>query len=166
MERNLDSIVLQALQAVSLARWNRLRELEDLLQHYPRHLARGLIPANQELLTSSDWAPLVDISETPKACLIKAGLAGIRREQIKVKLVHGVLTLRGERRMGKPGKDPKHRCVQRFYGSFARSFTLPEDGDADADAEYSKAAFSEGLLTLSLPKMTVKPTHSRDIEIR
>ncbi len=52
--------------------------------------------------------------------------------------------------------------VERFYGSFARSFTLPED----ADAEHSKAAFSEGLLTLSLPKMTVKPTHSRDIDIR
>lgn len=108
MGRNLDSIVLQALHAVSLARWNRLRELEDLLQHYPRHLARGLFPASQELLTSSDWAPLVDISETPEACLIKAGLAGIRREQIKVKLAHGVLTLRGERPMGKPGKDPKH----------------------------------------------------------
>ncbi len=110
MGRNLDSIVLQALHAVSLSRWNRLREWEDLLQHYPRHLARGLFPASQELLTSSDWAPLVDISETPEACLIKAGLAGIRREQIKVKLAHGVLTLRGERPMGKPGKDPKHPC--------------------------------------------------------
>ena len=126
MGRNLDSIVLQEVHAVSLSRWNRLRELEDLLQHYPRHLARGLFPASQELLTSSDWAPLVDISETPEACLIKAGLAGIRREEIKVKLAHGVLTLRGERRMEKPDKDPKHHRVERFYGSLARSFTLPE----------------------------------------
>jgi len=146
---------------MSLIRWNPARDLEALLQHYPLGFSRGLSPASQELLTTSDWAPVVDISETPEAYLIRAELAGMKREDIKVKLEQGVLTLRGERRQEKEDKDNKHHRVERFYGSFARSFTLPED----ADAEHIKAEYSEGLLTLSLPKMAVKPTHTREIDI-
>lgn len=146
---------------MSLIRWNPARDLDAFLQHYPLGFSRGLSPASQELLTTSDWAPVVDISETPEAYLIRAELAGMKREDIKVKLEQGVLTLRGERRQEKEDKDNKHHRVERFYGSFARSFTLPED----ADAEHIKAEYSEGLLTLSLPKMAVKPTHTREIDI-
>lgn len=147
---------------MTLSRWNPLREFEDFLQQYPRGLSRSLMPASQELLASSDWAPSVDISETPEAYLIKAELAGVKREDIKVKLDKGVLTLRGERRQEKEDKDQKHHRIERFYGSFSRAFSLPED----ADAEHIKAEFSDGLLTLSLPKQAVKPSHSREIEVK
>jgi HSP20 family protein len=160
--KNENSTVTQEEHAMSLIPWNPSRDFEDFLQHYPRSLSRALSSASQELLTTSDWVPVVDISETPEAYLIKAELAGLKREDIKVKLEQGVLTLRGERRQEKKDKDKKHHRVERFYGSFARSFTLPED----ADAEHIKAEYSEGLLTLSLPKLTVKPTHTREIDIQ
>lgn len=146
---------------MSLARWNPFRELEELFNAHPRGLSRSLLPQSQELLAASDWSPAVDISETAEAYVIKAELAGVKREDIKVTLDHGVLTLRGERKLEKEDKDEKHHRIERFHGTFARSFVLPEDADeADIKAEYA-----EGVLTLSLPKHAGKPSPRREISI-
>ncbi|WP_095601014.1 Hsp20/alpha crystallin family protein [Pseudomonas sp. PIC25] len=82
---------------MSLTRWNPLREFDDFFNHYPRLLGKNFPSLSQEMMTATDWAPAVDVSETPEAYLIKAELAGVKREDIQVKVDGGQLCLRGER---------------------------------------------------------------------
>lgn len=145
---------------MSLARWNPFREFEEFFNHYPR-LGKGLGGASQELMTAADWAPAVDISETPQAYLIKAELAGVRREDIQVKVEGGQLRLSGERKFEKEDKDKKQRRVERFYGSFSRSFSLPDD----ADEAQIKAEYRDGVLHLTLPKRETATPRAREIAV-
>lgn len=144
---------------MSLSRWNPFREFEEFFNQYPR-LGKGA-GSSQELMTATDWAPAVDISETPQAYLIKAELAGVKREDIKVKVEHGQLRLSGERRYEKEDKDDKHHRIERFYGSFSRSFSLPED----ADDEHISAGYKDGVLTLTLPKRSEAQPRAREISV-
>jgi len=145
---------------MSLARWNPFREFEEFFNHYPR-LGKGLGGASQELMTAADWAPAVDISETPQAYLIKAELAGVRREDIQVKVEGGQLRLSGERKFEKEEKDKKQYRVERFYGSFSRSFSLPDD----ADEAQIKAEYRDGVLHLTLPKRETATPRAREIAV-
>ena len=145
---------------MSLARWNPFREFEEFFNHYPR-LGKGLGGASQELMTTADWAPAVDISETPQAYLIKAELAGVRREDIQVKVEGGQLRLSGERKFEKEDKDNKQHRVERFYGSFSRSFSLPDD----ADEAQIKAEYRDGVLSLTLPKREPAAPRAREITV-
>lgn len=145
---------------MSLSRWNPFREFEEFFNHYPR-LSGKDGGSGQEMMTATDWAPAVDISETPQAYLIKAELAGLKREDIKVKVEHGQLRLSGERRYEKEDKDDKQHRVERFYGSFSRSFSLPEDAD---EAQIS-AGYKDGVLTLTLPKRSDAVPRAREISV-
>ncbi|MDX5371637.1 MAG: Hsp20/alpha crystallin family protein [Pseudomonadaceae bacterium] len=145
---------------MSLARWNPFREFEEFFNHYPR-LGKGLGGASQELMTAADWAPAVDISETPQAYLIKAELAGVRREDIQVKVDGGQLRLSGERKFEKEEKDNKQHRVERFYDSFSRSFSLPDD----ADEAQIKAEYRDGVLGLTLPKREPAAPRAREITV-
>jgi HSP20 family protein len=145
---------------MSLARWNPFREFEEFFNHYPR-LGKGLGGASQELMTAADWAPAVDISETPQAYLIKAELAGVKREDIQVKVEGGQLRLSGERKFEKEDKDNKQHRVERFYGSFSRSFSLPDD----ADEAQIKAEYRDGVLSLTLPKREPAAPRAREITV-
>ena len=103
----------------------------------------------------ADWSPLVDITEDEKEFLLKAELPGVKREEVKVTVEDGVLMLSGERRFEKEEKDKKYHRIERAYGSFMRSFTLPEETPADKVA----AEFKDGVLLVHLPKaMTPKPS--------
>lgn len=93
-------------------------------------------------MTAADWAPAVDISETPQAYLIKAELAGMRREDIQVRVEGGQLRISGERKFEKEEKDKKQHRIERFYGSFSRSISLPDD----ADEAQIKAEYRDGVL--------------------
>ncbi|WP_373387102.1 Hsp20/alpha crystallin family protein [Pseudomonas alcaligenes] len=145
---------------MSLTCWNPFREFEEFFNHYPR-LGKGLGGASQELMTAADWAPAVDISETPQAYLIKAELAGVRREDIQVKVEGGQLRLSGERKFEKEEKDKKQHRVERFYGSFSRSFSLPDD----ADEAQIKAEYRDGVLHLTLPKRETATPRAREIAV-
>lgn len=145
---------------MSLARWNPFREFEELFNHYPR-LGKSPGGASQELMTAADWAPAVDISETPQAYLIKAELAGVKREDIQVKVEGGQLRLSGERTFEKEEKDKKQHRVERFYGSFSRSFSLPDD----ADEAQIKAEYRDGVLHLTLPKREPAAPRARAIAV-
>lgn len=145
---------------MSLSRWNPLREFEEFFNHYPRLLGKGS-GASQEMMTASDWSPAVDISETPEAYLIKAELAGVKREDIQVKVENGQLRLFGERKFEKEEKDKKQHRIERFYGSFSRSFALPDD----ADEALIKAEYRDGVLNLTLPKHAGAAPRSREISI-
>jgi HSP20 family protein len=102
----------------------------------------------EEALALADWAPAVDISEDDKEFVIKAELPGIKREEVKVTVEDGVLSISGERKTEKEEKNKKLHRVERSYGSFLRSFSLPEG----ADASKVNAEFADGVLSVRLAK--------------
>lgn len=140
---------------MALVRWDPFRELEDMSERLNRVFTRpALRPSGKEALTVADWMPTVDISETDAEYLIKAELPEVKKEDVKVTVEEGVLTLQGERRQEKEEKGKKYHRVERSYGSFVRSFTLPES----VDEANVKAEYKDGVLSLHLPKTEkVKP---------
>lgn len=128
----------------TLTRWDPFRELEDM-----RHRLTGVLGhRNGNESGLSEWAPLVDITEDDKEYLIKADLPDIKKEEIKVRVENGTLILSGERKFEKEEKNKKYHRVERSYGSFMRSFGLPEDADADK----VNAEFKDGVLKVHLAK--------------
>ncbi len=100
------------------------------------------------MLVVADWAPSVDISETDAAYLVKAEIPGVQKEDVKVTLQDGMLTIQGERNQEKEEKGKKFHRVERCYGSFMRSFRVPDD----ADEGKVKAEFKDGMLNVTLAK--------------
>jgi len=140
---------------MTLVRWDPFRELEDMSERLNRVFSRpSLRNSGKENLTVADWMPTVDISETDGEYLIKAELPEVKKEDVKVTVENGVLTLQGERRQEKEEKGKRFHRVERLYGSFVRSFSLPESVDESG----VKAEYTEGVLNLHLPKSEkVKP---------
>ena len=129
--------------------WNPGRELEEMSDRLNRVLTRGARGRTEnEAMTVADWIPLVDISETTTEYVIKAEIPEVKKEDVKVTLEHGVLTVQGIRRQEAEEKGKKYHRVERSYGSFVRSFSLPDLVD-DAQVQ---AVFKDGILMLHLPK--------------
>ena len=147
---------------MTLTRWNPLREMDEIFDRFNRsfgrHPARG--EGSQELMTVADWAPTVDISETEDEYLIKVELPGVPKEDVKVTIHDGVLTLQGERKLEREEKNKKFHRVERAYGSFARSFTLPDN----VDGNKVTAEHKDGLLYLHLNK--VEEAKPKSIEVK
>jgi HSP20 family protein len=124
--------------------------IEELGEKFNRMLARW--PHHEHGVRESfgvaEWSPVVDISETDAEYLIKAEIPEVDRNDVKVTVQDGVLTIRGERKQEKEEKGKRFHRIERSYGSFARSFTLPENVE---DAKL-KAEFKEGVLLVHLPK--------------
>jgi len=141
----------------ALTRWDPFKEMEELQNRFTRLF--GLTPARpgnggQELMTITEWAPSVDIVEDNKEWLVKADLPEVKKEDVKVTVENGVRTITGERQFEKEEKDKKYHRIERSYGNFLRSFTLP-DG---ADGAKVNAEFKDGVLKVHLPKSeTAKP---------
>jgi len=136
----------------TLTRWDPMRELEEMSERMNRLVTR---PAgNEEALVTAEWAPIVDIQETDKEYLIKAELPEVKKEDVKVTLKDGILNLEGERHQEKEEKNKKFHRVERSYGKFVRSFTVPQD----VDEKNVQADFKDGVLNVHLAKSeTVKP---------
>jgi len=147
---------------MTLVRWDPFHELESMSDRLNRVFARPtLSTSSREALTVADWMPTVDISETDTEYLIKAELPEVKKEDVKVTVENGVLTLQGERRQEKEEKGKKYHRVERSYGSFARSFTLPESVDEGA----VKAEYKDGMLNLHLPKTEKVKPKSIDVKV-
>ena len=135
---------------MNLVNWNPLRELEEMSDRLNSFFGRqGTRRSNgREMMTVADWAPSVDISETDEAFHIEAELPEVKKDDVRVTLENGVLTLQGERKEEREGKDRKVHRIERSYGRFVRSFTLPDL----VDDTKVKAEFKNGVLHLHLPK--------------
>lgn len=144
---------------MQLAQWNPFREMDDLLSRFQRGFGRSL--ANGEVLPQQVWEPAVDISETPKEYVIKGELPGIKKEEVKVTVQNGVLTLAGERKSEKEEKDEKFHRVERTYGAFTRSFVLPED----AVVEQVSAECKDGVVTVRIAKAEVAKPKSVEVKV-
>jgi HSP20 family protein len=146
----------------TLTRWNPLRELED----FQNRILSAFKPAardngnGQDALAMAEWTPLVDVAETDKEYVITAELPEVKKEDVKVTLENGMLTITGERRFEKEEKNRKYHRIERAYGTFARSFALPNDGDtAKVDAE-----FKDGMLKVRVAKS--EAARPKQIEVK
>ena len=143
----------------TITTWNPYHELERLQDRVMRAMRLSPAQSDQEgnsLLTLSDWSPAVDITEDEKEYLITADLPQVAKEDVKVVVENGSLIIRGERKREEVHKDKKVHRIERNYGSFVRSFSLPDD----ADGNRVTASFKDGALRVSLPKSEEKkPKH-------
>jgi len=145
---------------MNITRWERFREVEDMFRQYSPFFSRAMRRFEGEDAT---WRPLADISETETEYLIKAELPEVKKEDVKVTFEQGTLTITGERRQEKKQKDENEIRVESFYGSFSRSFSLPENVDAKAIRAESK----DGVLRIRIPKTTpTKPEQPISIEVK
>ena len=136
------------------------REMEEMTDRLNRFFGTWTRPNGKELLTVTDWTPVVDIQETDIEYLVKVELPEVKKEDVKVTVENGVLTLQGERKQEKEEKGKKFHRIERSYGSFLRTFTVPLDTDETKVA----ADFKDGILKVHLPK-TEKP-RPKAIEVR
>ena len=139
-----------------------MRELED----FQNRILGAFNPASarrsngQESLTFAEWLPLVDIAEDEKEYLITTELPEVKKDDVKVTVENGVLTITGERKFEKEEKNTKYHRIERSYGSFARSFALPDDGDATK----VNAEFKDGMLKVHVAKS--EAARPKQIEVK
>jgi HSP20 family protein len=148
---------------MNLIKWDPFRELEDVSDRLNRIFGRSSSRAGsgQEMLGMADWTPSVDISETDTAYLIKGEIPGVKKEDVKVTVQNGMLTIQGERKMEREEKGKKFHRVERSYGSFVRSFRLPDD----ADENKVKAEFKDGMINVTLAKSAKAKTKAIDVAV-
>lgn len=135
----------------TLTQWTPFRELDELQNRLATLFGRSpLTVANgeKETIGLADWTPSVDITEDDKEYLIKADLPEVKKEDVKVSVENGVLSFSGERKQEREEKSKKYHRVERAYGSFTRSFALPDT----TDSTKVSADFKEGVLKVHLPK--------------
>ncbi len=140
----------------SLIRWGwdpfkeMEREMQELTNRFSRMLSSS--PARsigaRESVAVADWAPSVDISETDEEYLIKAEIPEVDKKDVRVTVQDGLLSIQGERRQEREEKGKRFHRVERSYGTFLRTFDLPDGVDEDK----LRAEFKEGMLLVHLPK--------------
>ncbi|MFA6450705.1 MAG: Hsp20/alpha crystallin family protein [bacterium] len=149
---------------MTLVRWRPAGHLGDLAR-WGETLDRMFgenIPADWDsLLSTRVWAPALDIYEEDSNIVVKAEIPGLTKNDITVEFHEGTLTIRGEKTEEKEEKTKHFYRAERRYGSFQRSFSLPETADADA----IKASYKNGLLELTIPKIEKKTEEARKIEV-
>ncbi|MGA8151525.1 MAG: Hsp20/alpha crystallin family protein [Terriglobales bacterium] len=130
-----------------LTRWEPFREFSTLQDRMNR-LFRDSFGDREEALTSSTFAPAVDVYEDEHNITLKVEVPGIEEKDIDVRIENNTLTVHGERKFEKEEKEDNYRRVERQYGSFTRSFTLPNT----VDTENISANYDKGVLKIKLAK--------------
>ena len=146
---------------MTLMRWEPFAGVDEMFARFPSLFARlPRFAVNGE--TSMDWSPSVDISETGEEYLIRAALPAVKKEDVAVTVEDGMLTLSGERRQQDEEKGEKFHKVESLYGSFSRTFALPDAVDAAAIRAESK----DGVLTIHVPKSKVEARTPTTIKVQ
>lgn len=134
---------------MAIVRWEPFSNLMTAQREFDRLFKDALTPfLGEGEISTRTWAPPVDIYETENDIVLKAELAGVDSKDVEVKVEDNTLYLKGERKFEKEVRNESYHRVERCYGSFARSFSLPNSISTDK----VKAEFKDGLLTLTLPK--------------
>jgi HSP20 family protein len=151
----------------TLTTWNPLREMEEFQNRFqtffggfPTFPLR--FPKNGERFKMPDWSPLVDIIEDDHEYLFKADLPEMRKDDVKVTIENGVLYISGDRRTEKEEKKRKFHRLERFFGTFERTFTVPED----ADTTKILAEFHDGVLQVHLPKRPMPKPQAIEVKVQ
>jgi HSP20 family protein len=154
---------------MTLVRWNPRRESaafpSDVLSMQREinkmfdTFFRGGMMEEGDLATAS-WAPAVDIAEHDNEYLVKLELPGVNKDDVKITMQENILIVRGEKKQEKESKDSNYRRVERSFGSFQRSFTLPTTVKSDK----IEASYKDGILSITLPK--AEEAKRKQIEVK
>lgn len=144
---------------MNITRWEPFLEFEDLFRQYSPFLGRAL---RRNDSGGAPWAPVADISETDQEYLIKAELPEVKKEDVRITLENGMITIAGERRHEKEHKDENEIRIESFYGTFSRSFCLPEN----IDAKEIRAESKDGVLRVRIPKTQAPTSKAISIEVK
>lgn len=138
---------------MAIIRWRPLGEM-DSLRHEMNKLFDNFFHGDVESEKSLNWYPVVDIKETKDDYIVAAEVPGISKDDIKINISENTLTIKGDKNEEKKEQDHNYHRIERRYGSFQRSFTLPNQ----IQGNKVKASYKDGVLTISLPKKEeVKP---------
>ena len=134
----------------SMIRWEPFRDLVSLRDRMDRLFGEGFGRGwpTEEGLTTGVWNPPVDVYETADSIVLKADLPDVTKDDVDISVHGNALTIRGERKREEEVKEKDFYRMERSYGSFTRSFTLP----GTVDPEKIEAGFTGGVLTVTLPK--------------
>jgi HSP20 family protein len=150
----------------TLATWNPFRELDEVQNRLGSFFSgmtrHRLGNGNGESLKLADWSPDVEITEDDREYLIKTDLPEMKKEEVKVVIENGILSISGERKAEKEEKGKKYHRIERSYGSFIRTFTVPEDADGTKVA----AEFKDGVLKVHLPKSPDAKPKTIDVKVQ
>ena len=140
--------------------WSPFQEL-DRLQREVNRVFESASPRSEER-RETQWQPLVDVFEDPERFVIKAELPGLKATDVAVSIENGLFTLSGERKLESEEKRDNYLRIERFYGSFRRSFQLPNTIEAQKIA----AEMKDGVLTVTLPKRVEVQPKQIKIEVK
>ena len=143
-------------------KWEPFRDVDDVFDRFFAETMRRLPRQAAQSPQAGEWAPLADVSETDGEYLIKAELPEVRKEDVSITVQDGVLTLAGERKQEKREDQEKAHRIERFYGSFARRFALPENADEQGISAESR----DGVILIRIPKVKVVQPQPRQITIQ
>ena len=146
--------------------WNPLREMDEaqnrfnpfFLAGFPNRMGSG---PEIHSLAVADWSPEVDISEDDQGYLLKADLPEMKKDDVRVTVEDGILCVSGERKTEKEDQKKKFHRIERSFGTFRRSFTLPED----ADSTKVTAKFRDGVLKVHLPTTPVAKSKATQVKV-
>lgn len=133
---------------MALVKWNAWRDLATIQNEMNRFFNGGTARYDQEDFLTGSWIPQVDIFEDEDHIKVLAALPGMKQKEINVNIENNVLTISGERKLENEDKRDNYARVEQHYGSFSRSFSLPNT----IDAGKVEASMDKGILTVNLPK--------------
>jgi HSP20 family protein len=133
---------------MALIRWDPYREISSFADRFNR--AFGSMPGRErdEEMSLGAWMPPVDVAEDKEKVTLTAELPGFKEDEVQIQMEGNILTLRGERKFEQEKEGRNYHRVERSYGQFMRSFTLPNN----VDRENIRAKFRNGLLEIEMPK--------------
>jgi HSP20 family protein len=140
-----------------------LGEFRDMVTQLNRFVSENTSRRSRtdEAMTVADWIPLVNVSETESEFFIEAELPGVQKEDIKLSIQEGVLILSGHRKQDNEQKGERYHRVERSYGTFVRSFTMPDY----VDDGHLRAEFKNGVLGVHLPKSEKAKPKSIEVKV-
>jgi len=149
---------------MELTRWDPFKDLQVLQDRMNRlfNESVGRLTGRPDEVFGGHWAPMVDIYEDDHEFVVKADLPGLEIKDIDLQIQENILTLKGERRMEKEVEKDRYHRIERSYGSFQRSFTLPNI----VDQEKVKARFKDGVLEIRIPKLERAKPKQIQVEVR
>ena len=153
-------MTIKEVIAMEIIPWRTFGELGSVRREMDRFWNSCLGGGSLARATLEDWAPSVDISETKDNFIVKVELPGLEAKDINLSISGDLLTIKGEKKKEQEEKDEHHHHVERYFGSFQRSFRLP----ANVKSDKIDAAFDKGVLKVTLPK--TEEAKKKEIEIK
>ena len=143
-------------------KWEPLRDVDDMFDRFVAETVRRWPRQGVAAQPTREWAPAADVSETDGEYVIKAELPEVRKEEVSITVQDGVLTLAGERKQEKRDDSERAHRIERYYGTFARRFALPEN----ANEQDIRAESRDGVIVIRIPKQQVVEPQPRQIQVQ